>query len=52
MANGNGQLVEKAVRMSRELGREVASVAEARAKLGLEAQPRPAPTMGRSGAAS
>ena len=52
MANGNGQLVEKAVRVSRELGREVASVAEARAQLGLEAQPRPAPTMGRSGAAS
>jgi uncharacterized protein (DUF849 family) len=52
MAKGNGQLVEKAVNMSRELGREVATVAEARALLGLEPEPRHAPSLGRSGAAS
>ena len=35
MAASNGELVEKAVRMCREQGREVASVAEARQQLGL-----------------
>ncbi len=42
MAGSNGDLVEKAARMCRDLGREVASIAEARAQLGLDAQPRPA----------
>jgi len=37
MAAGNGELVEKAVAMCRELGREVASVAEARRQLELSA---------------
>jgi 3-keto-5-aminohexanoate cleavage enzyme len=52
MAKSNGDVVEKAARLCRELGREVASVAEARAQLGLEAEPRPAPSLGRSGAPS
>jgi 3-keto-5-aminohexanoate cleavage enzyme len=52
MAKSNGELVEKATRLCRDLGREVASAAEARAQLGLEAEPRPAPTLGRTGAAS
>jgi len=39
MARGNGELVEKAVAMCREQGREVASVAEARRKLALAATP-------------
>jgi 3-keto-5-aminohexanoate cleavage enzyme len=52
MATSNGDLVEKAVRLCRDLGREVASVSEARAQLGLEAEPRPAPSLGRSGASS
>ena len=34
-ARSNGELVEKVVRLSRELGREIASPAEARAILGL-----------------
>ncbi|MEA2629592.1 MAG: 3-keto-5-aminohexanoate cleavage enzyme [Chloroflexota bacterium] len=42
MAKSNGDLVEKAARLCRDLGREVASVSEARAQLGLEAEPRPA----------
>jgi 3-keto-5-aminohexanoate cleavage enzyme len=36
MAKSNGDLVEKACRLARDLGREVASIAEARAQLGLE----------------
>ena len=40
MASGNAALVEKAVRLCRELGREVASIPEARMQLGLPAQPR------------
>ena len=35
MASSNGELVEKAVRMCREQGREVASIAEARGQLQL-----------------
>jgi 3-keto-5-aminohexanoate cleavage enzyme len=42
MAKSNGDLVEKAGRLVRDLGREVATSAEARAQLGLEATPRPA----------
>ncbi len=50
MAKSNGDLVEKASRLVRDLGREVATGAEARAQLGLDATPRPAPS--RSGASS
>jgi len=50
MAKSNGDLVEKASRLVRDLGRDVATSAEARAQLGLEATPRPAPS--RSGASS
>ncbi len=50
MAKSNGDLVEKASRLVRDLGREVATSAEARAQLGLDAIPRPAPS--RSGASS
>lgn len=42
MAKSNADLVEKAARLSRDLGRSVASAAEAREVLGLEALPRPA----------
>ncbi|HYR49025.1 MAG TPA: 3-keto-5-aminohexanoate cleavage protein [Candidatus Eisenbacteria bacterium] len=42
MAKSNGDLVEKASRLVRDLGREVATSTEARAQLGLEATPRPA----------
>jgi 3-keto-5-aminohexanoate cleavage enzyme len=35
MANSNGDLVEKACRLVHDLGREVASIAEARSQLGL-----------------
>jgi uncharacterized protein (DUF849 family) len=42
MAKSNGELVEKAARLCRDLGREVASTAEARAQLALEPEPRPA----------
>ena len=52
MATSNGDLVEKAARMCRDLGRQVASPSEARAQLGLEAEPRPAPSLGRSGTPS
>jgi uncharacterized protein (DUF849 family) len=38
MARGNGDLVEKAVAMCREQGREVASIAETRERLGLRAE--------------
>ena len=44
MAKSNGDLVEKASRLAREIGREVAAVAEARRILGLETEPRPAPS--------
>ena len=36
MAKSNGELVEKAARLSRDLGRDVASIAEARKQLGLK----------------
>jgi uncharacterized protein (DUF849 family) len=49
MAKSNGDLVEKAASLCRDLGREVASVSQARTHLGLEAAPRPAPNLGRSG---
>ncbi len=52
MAKSNGELVEKAVRLCRDLGREAASPAEARAQLGLEAEPRPAPSLDRLGRSS
>jgi 3-keto-5-aminohexanoate cleavage enzyme len=42
MAKSNGDLVEKACRLAHDLGREVATPAEARAHLGLETTPRPA----------
>ena len=38
LAKSNGELVEKCVRIARELGREIASPAEARAILGLGAR--------------
>ncbi len=44
MARSNGELVEKAARLCHDLDREVASVAEARAQLALETEPRPART--------
>jgi 3-keto-5-aminohexanoate cleavage enzyme len=40
MAASNGELVEKAARLCRDLGHEVASIAEARSQLGLDAEPR------------
>jgi 3-keto-5-aminohexanoate cleavage enzyme len=40
MAGSNGELVEKAARLCRDLGREVASIAEARSQLGLSPSPR------------
>src|SRR5258708_29736590 len=43
MAKSNGDLVEKACGLAYDLGREVATPAEARAHLGLETTPRPAP---------
>jgi uncharacterized protein (DUF849 family) len=52
MAKSNGDLVGKASRLVHDLGRQVATVAEARAQLGLEGQPRPAPSLGRSGTSS
>ena len=52
MAKSNGTLVEKAARLCRDLGREVASATEARIQLGLDAEARPAPSLGRSGSAS
>ncbi len=38
MARSNGELVEKAARLCRDLGREVASIAEARSQLGLKSR--------------
>ena len=40
MAKSNGDLVEKAARLTHDLGREVAGIAEARAQLGLDRTPR------------
>src|ERR1700737_1632461 len=40
MAKSNGELVEKAARICRDLGREVATAAEARSELGLSPSPR------------
>jgi len=48
MAKSNGDLVEKAAALCRDLGRDVASVSQARTQLGLETAPRPAPNLGRS----
>jgi uncharacterized protein (DUF849 family) len=42
MATSNGDLVEKAVRVCHDLGREVASIADAREQLGLDVEPRTA----------
>jgi 3-keto-5-aminohexanoate cleavage enzyme len=44
MAKSNGDLVDKAVRLVHDLGREVATAAEARAHLGLDATPRQVPS--------
>jgi uncharacterized protein (DUF849 family) len=52
MANSNGDLVDKAARLSRDLGRDIASLSEARTQLGLDSEPRPAPSMGRAGRSS
>jgi 3-keto-5-aminohexanoate cleavage enzyme len=46
MAKSNGELVEKAARLCRDLGREAASWSDAREQLGLDAEPRPAPSHG------
>ena len=43
VAKSNGDLVEKACRLARDLGREVATGPDARAQLGLDLKPRPAP---------
>src|ERR1700681_231607 len=40
MAKSNGDLVEKATRLTHDLGRDVATTAEARAQLGLSPSPR------------
>ena len=40
MAKSNGDLVEKATRLTHDLGREVATASEARAQLGLSPSPR------------
>jgi len=52
MAKSNGDLVDKAARLCRDLGRDIASPSEARTQLGLDPEPRPAPSMGRSGSSS
>ncbi|HXC78929.1 MAG TPA: 3-keto-5-aminohexanoate cleavage protein [Candidatus Acidoferrum sp.] len=49
MAKSNGDLVEKAVALCRDLGAEVASVSQARTTLALDSAPRPARGLGRSG---
>ena len=49
MAKSNGELVGKAAELCRDLGRDVASVSQARVQLGLETNARPAPNLGRSG---
>jgi 3-keto-5-aminohexanoate cleavage enzyme len=52
MAKSNGDLVDKAARLCRDLGRDIASLSEARTQLGLDPETRPAPSMGRSGRSS
>jgi uncharacterized protein (DUF849 family) len=52
MAKSNGELVAKAVRLCHELGGTVASVDDARRQLGLEAEPRPAPALNRTGSSN
>jgi len=52
MAKSNGDLVDKAARLCRDLGHDVASVPEARVRLGLDPEPRHAPSLGRSGKSS
>jgi len=52
MAKSNGDLVDKAARLCRDLGRDIASLSEARTQLGLDPEARPAPSMGRSGRSS
>jgi uncharacterized protein (DUF849 family) len=52
MAKSNGDLVDKAARLCRDLGRDIASLSEARTQLGLDPEPRPAPSLGRSGRSS
>jgi 3-keto-5-aminohexanoate cleavage enzyme len=52
MAKSNGDLVDKAVRLSHDLGRDVASPSEARALLGLDAKPRPVTHLGGKGTVS
>jgi 3-keto-5-aminohexanoate cleavage enzyme len=47
-ATSNAQLIERLVRIGRELGREPATPDEARALLGLSGRDDPAPTTGRS----
>ena len=47
MATSNGELVEKAARVCRDLGRDVATAPEARTQLGLDVEPRQ--TRSRSG---
>ncbi len=47
MAKSNGELVAKAVRLTRELGGDVATPAEARSILKLDQEARPAPSLGR-----
>ena len=49
MAKSNGDLVEKAAALCRDLGRDVASVSQSRTQLGLDTTPRRAPNLGRSG---
>lgn len=44
MAKSNADLVEKAARLARDLGRPVATPEEARGMLGLDPLPRPAPS--------
>lgn len=44
MAKSNADLVEKAARLARDLGRPVATPEEARGLLGLDPLPRPAPS--------
>jgi 3-keto-5-aminohexanoate cleavage enzyme len=43
MANSNAELVEKACRLAHDLGRDLATSADARAQLGLDTKPRSAP---------
>ncbi len=50
MAKSNGELVEKAARLAHDLGRQVATISEARAQLGLDELPRfPSPAVAGEG---